>query len=307
MADVTPNTKNNELAIASFLKDHLTPQLVTVTGQDGTPTQVLITPQGLKSQSVKPFLDEYRTAPERRRGTATLTDLPSFIAHVNRFKDEDSALFANADPQKPGLVAVLDYHRAGADGAPRFGQHRASYAFPLSDEWKAWFQANGLKMTQGDFAAFLEDRIGDIAAPPVDGEEATPAAKLAQLLGGKFASPQRLMDLSRGLSVRVDEKVAQVANLQTGEANIQFTTQHSDENGQPLKVPSLFLVTIPVFKSGAPYQLAVRLRYRVSHGSVSWFFELHRPDRVFEHAFNEACEKAGNETGLPLYQGHPEA
>ncbi len=214
------------------------------------------------------------------------------------------------DMERPSLQGVLDYHRQGAEGKPRFGKHRAVYNFPLSNEWRAWKDKNCTAMSQQEFAEFLEDRITDVIAPPdmvgapLDRDD--PMVHLASMLGGAFASPTKLMELSRGLSVRANEQVRQATNLSSGEVSLQFTSEHQDEAGQPLKVPNLFLIAIPVFLSGALYRVAVRLRYRLRAGAISWFYELHRTDLVFDHAFTEACNKARAVTDLPLFVGSPE-
>lgn len=263
------------------------------------------TKDGVVVEVFNPALfDSYRDGPRFRRGTAKFTDLASFVAHANRFKDKDSALFA-AISTEPSLTSVLDYHRAGADEDPRFGKHRGVYSFPLSEEWLAWAGQNGKSMAQVDFAAFVEDRILDIA----DGGAALDRAKaFAEALSCSFASPQKMLELSRGLSVRVDSAVKNAQNLATGEAQILFETKHTDEVGAPIKVPTAFLITIPVFKNGAAYQIPARLRYRVNAnaGRVTWSYELYRADRVLEHAVTEACDAAVKETTLPLFRGTPE-
>ncbi len=134
---------------------------------DGAP-RMLVMPRGMQAQSIKHLLDEYRDRPERRTGTATMTDLESFITWVNRFKDENSAIFVDRTPTKPSLTAVIDYHEAGreSDADPRFCQHRAIYRFPLSEPWQAWAAIDGKPLSHADFAAWLEDRIGDVVAPP---------------------------------------------------------------------------------------------------------------------------------------------
>ena len=82
-------------------------------------------------------LDGRAPVPRVLSGLAKLTDESSFIAHVNRFKDGQSAIFVLED----GFLAVFDYHRAmpqdgdlisGRDGAARWGRHRAQYTPPLS-------------------------------------------------------------------------------------------------------------------------------------------------------------------------------
>lgn len=87
---------------------------------------------------------------------------------------------------------------------------------------------------------------------------------------------------------------------------MQFSEQHQDEKGAPLKVPGAFLLGIQVFKGGALYQVPARLRYRVTNQVVSWSFALYRTDVLFQHAFTEACETAKAQTELPLFVGSPE-
>lgn len=269
---------------------------------------VAAVPGSASIKSIKPLLDEYLTAPERKKGIAKLTDVASFIGHVSRFKDADSALFANRDPKAPQLIGVLNYHEAGP-GAPRFGDHRAIYAFPLSKEWQSWHAANAQKMKQGEFAEFLENRILDVLVPPdisqdVDGIDTI--VELQRLLGGTFAGPSKLLDLSRGMALNAEVKVKNAVNIGSGEVSVQFEETHADGAGAPLKVPSLFLIGIPVFEGGPLYRLAVRLRYRLAGGTLAWFYEIFRADKAFDDAFTEACAKAQTETALPLFYGSPE-
>lgn len=307
---------------------------------DGSPLSAsfIAVPEGMRLESPKKFLDEIRTQPERRRGKAELRTLDSLIDHANRLADEDSALFAWPDLDEPALTAVFDYHERRwlpdesgeslefhSTAAPRFGQHRAVYPFPLSVEWQKWQEHDGAPMQQQAFAEFIEDRLADIGMPapgllrePADIAEAaaggdfgpkTPTEELADLirkLGGQIASPSRMVELSRGLTVHLNEQVKGIVNISNGEAQITYIAQQQDNQGQPLKVPNLFLINIPVFAEGAVYQIAVRLRYRVMGGSVTWFYQMYRVDRAFHHAFREACARAAQETGLPLYYGKPE-
>lgn len=305
---MTTHQDNLVTATRAIMEKYADVKLHEITPGNEKAFEVAEVPEGKKLVSLKQFQDEYRTAPERRKGTASLKDLASFIAHTKRFSDDDSALFANNDPEKPSLTCVFNYHRQKHDGDPRFSDHKAYYAFPLSDEWQAWNKKNGSgnRMSQIDFAEFLEDRISDVIQP--DPEKMDEKLKdFARLLGGDFASPSKLVELSRGLAVHEGAQVKNAYNTSTGEGSIQFVTEHKDANGQPLKVPNLFLIAIPVFKAGPLYQIAVRLRYRLQAGTIHWFYELYRTDKVFKHAFDEACEVAKNETSLPLFIGSQEA
>lgn len=290
---------------AKIVEKYFTPQLVQLKAPaEELSAPVLVTPKGLRVESVKSLLDEYRTAPARRSGTANLADLASFVAHVNRFKDPDSALFAEPDRAKPSLQCVFDYHGAGAKGAPRFGGHRARYAFPLSKEWQAWTRGSGQQMPQVAFAEFIENRIVDIADPALAGDQAKSLQAKAEL---QFCSPSRLLELSRGLSIRQGVRAKSFTSLQSGEMALHFDVENTDEAGAPLKIPNAFLVTLPVFDRGVPYLLAARLRYRLANGAVTWWYDLYQQDIVFDDAFEEACDRAEASTELPLFYGSPEA
>ena len=271
----------------------------------GNDRVAVMVPKGMDLRSIKFLIDEYRDCPERREGTARLDSLESFIEWSLRFKQERSAIFASGKSHgDASLTAVIDYHAAGADGEPSFCKHRGVYSCPASDEWLAWLGKDGKPMSQSDFADFIEDHLTDIA---------NPAAKLktidtfAEQHAVKIATPSQMLDLSKGLEVNVGRKVVQRVSQQSGEARLSFEESHSGSNGQPLSIPGAFALLIPVFRCGGLYPIPIRLRYRIKDTEVLWTFTMHRADRVFQHAFDEACEQAASGTELPLYRGKPEA
>jgi uncharacterized protein YfdQ (DUF2303 family) len=300
--DIEGENESEARAIVTAMEKYGAPEIVRVRRGSAEEAEVLIIPSGKSPVDVKAIVDKYLPHPERKTGTATLTTLKSFVDHVNRFKDAQSAIFADVENRAdPKLMAVIDYHQAGT-GHARWGQHRALYKFPVSDEWKAW---TGRKdpMDQTTFAEFIEERIGDVVDPALAGQV---AKGVAEQLGITLASPARLMEMARGLSIRVGQRVTQHVNTSTGEAVIGFEEKHEGEGGGPLKVPGGFLIAIPVFKNGPLYQVPARLRYRVQGGSVVWWFALQRTDEVWDHAINEACAQAEEGTTLPVFFGKPE-
>jgi uncharacterized protein YfdQ (DUF2303 family) len=263
--------------------------------------RVLVTPKGKEIRSIKPFIDEYLKAPERLKGPARLTTLDSFIDHVLRCKDAGSAIFADTRQESAKLVAVYNYNDVVS--GPRFGDHRAVYEFPLSEEWKAWknVAAKGY-IGQVAFAEFIEDRVTDVIDQAQAGDV---AQRFARDLGFNLAGPQRLIELSRGLAIRVDARVVQAINLSSGESQFTYADEHKGEAGEPLKVPGGFVIQVPVFRGGDPFQIPVRLRYRAKDG-VTWAFLLQRTDLVWDLCINEACARAQADTELPLFYGTPE-
>lgn len=296
-------------AVRRLIEDHTVAKIVTLRDPlTGMEAPALISGEDICSVPVGVF-DEYLPAPRFRRGTARFSQIESLIEHVNRFKDNDSVLFAVDDRTAPSITAVIDYLPAGPEetAGTRFGRHRAVFPFPLSDEWNAWQEGNKKPMRMADFAAFLEDRIVDVL-DMIDGEDSLPEdmQKFVNAVGGLIAGPSRLLELSVGLKVHEKSNVSEAVNLSTGEAQIQFASEHVDGYGSPLKVPNLFLIAIPVFKNGQFYRIASRLRYRKTAEGLVFWYELWRADRVFDHAFRDGCERARVDTELPLLFGTPE-
>lgn len=288
-----------------LVEDYMKPELRFIKEPGtGVEAPVILGKDGV-AQVPATLFNDYRAKPTRRIGIATLLDLDSLIAHVNRFKDGDTVLFANDIRTSPSILAVLDYHRAGSDADPRFGQHRARFTFPLSDEWSAWAAGNKKPMRMAEFAAFLEDRIIDVLDSSTELPE--DMSRFVKAIGGNIASPSKLMEIAVGLKVHEKSNVGETVNLSSGEGEITFVSQHTDAKGAPLKVPNLFLIGIPVFKNGPAYRIAVRLRYRKSDGGLSFWYEMWRDDRVFDDAFNEALGRVRDETSLPVLLGSPEA
>jgi len=274
----------------------------------------LIVPQGKRIESLKPILDQYRALPERRKGTAQLRDVESFIALVDRFKGDASIIYANPDRTQPSVTAVFDYSPRGGDATQAdWHRHRATYAPQLSDEWKAWSARNGQQMQQAEFAAFIEDRVTDLVVPNLD----DPRLKtFAGLVDGVWASPADMVRLSRGLQINVESVVKNAQVLNSGELSIVYEEVHRDGAGEPLKVPTLFRIAIPVFYAGELYGITARLRYRQNAGKITWWYQLVRPDLAFDHAFNgkqdspdekpSIVERIRQETQLPVLLGAPE-
>lgn len=246
-------------------------------------------------------LESYRLHPRRKKGTAEAQTFASFCELTNRHKTEHSAIFADADWRKPSFTAVIDYHHLGKDGQPAYGGHRVHYAFPLSEEWQAWTKMNGQKMTQEDFACFLEDRVAELASPTEEER-----IWLERDFATTIATPSQLVELSRGLQVNVASKVKAAHTLANGEGQIVWEESHQDADGKPLKVPGIFILSCPPFFMGDKVRIPVRLRYRASGGVVVWFYQIYRPDQFITEHVRHALFDAHERTGLPTYEGKPE-
>ncbi len=249
---------------------------------------------------LRKLFEDYRNAPERRRGVARMTTLESFEALVNRHKGESSAIFAATAWPNPKLTAVIDYHET--DGTARFGEHRIEYPFPLTDEFKVWIGQDGKAMEQAEFAAFLEDHAAELAAP-LDAER----NEYQALFKEKFATPAELIDLSRSLEVFVGARVKRGERLASGERTVEFVEEHTNVKGEKIEIPGVFMVSIKAFMDGDAIRIPARLRYRISAGNIHWFYSLYRWEHWLRAQVQDDLAHAAKATGLPTFEGAPEA
>lgn len=250
--------------------------------------------------------DKWRSFPRRRTGTATALTLQAFSDLVERHKDSDSAIFANLfNLTEPSLTAVIDYHTTGDDidtPRPRFGQHRIVHKFPLSVEWRQWAAMNSKEMSQQVFADWLDEHLPELASP-TDAER----AQYEDDLGLTFGTPREILQLSRGLQVNVASTIVNVVKPQSGAGSIVFQEEHQDTEGKPIKVPGLVMLGIPLFFGGAQIRVPVRLRYQIKEKKLVWTFVLHRSQQIVHEALLGCLSEVERATGLPIYEGAPEA
>lgn len=293
----------------NFLAEHMKVDFVDITREDGVDVPAYLDHDGVHIIPPSAF-DAWATKPRFRKGTARLTDLSSFTEHVNRYKDKHSVVFANDDRTAPSFNAVLNYHEEGAEGEPRFGDHRTHLAFRLSDEWVTWQAYNNKPILMADFARFLEDQIVDVLPTGMfDASNDEGAQRFISALGGngRIADPAQLMSLATNLHINEQSVVSQASVLSSGEVKLDFQTTHeASQGGQSITVPTMFVIGIPVFKNGEAYPMIARLRYRKTGSELRFWYELWRSDRVFDKAFDESIQRVQTETGLTVLMGADE-
>lgn len=288
------NQKTVITDVKELIEKYFEPRVLRVDGTGG----LVIAPQGMNVAHVKRFVDEERTSPEILKGTTALHTCESFIEFANRYKSDNSAIFYNKNKQQ--ITCVFD---CATKEKTSFEEHKAVYSFPFSKELRAWSDNNGEKMSQYDFAMFIEQNVLDLAEPPAPDVESSALKEIRMRCGGLYAPVNKMVELSKGIAVRADEKAVIKHNLNTGEATINFTSEHTDINGDAVKVPNMFVIVIPVLDGGKAYQLPCRLRYRLNNGSVIWWYEVINLDKAIELAVNEELEAIKENIGLPVYYG----
>ncbi|WP_150119996.1 DUF2303 family protein, partial [Sulfitobacter sp. HI0021] len=194
--------------------------------------------------------------------------------------------------------------------------HRAIYDFPLSKEWKTWTSISGEALEKDEMGEFIEANAKDVMDPTPalialdDKAKVEPwesrLIQTARQIDGRFGQLMQLLQMSRQFQVYETSNLTVTSNRDTGETSIQFLDEHKGKDGQPIKIPNLIIIAIPVFEGGAPYRMPVRFRYRKIGGAIRFIMSPLNPQRAFDNAFQVAVDQAKDQTDLPVFMGKSE-
>ena len=290
----------NEKNICELIKESIKPEVIKA--QNGT--QFLVHPDQSSVVDLTGMEEKYLTRPSLRKGDVTLARLKSFVDYTNKYKDDDTIIYVSGSVDKnqvsANAVTVFNDHpykeNKGDAGRRDFS---CKYKFPISKELSSFIKYNSVKMTQLEFSIFLEDHAVSMIDPYTDQELIPKGTEIA--LSGKGADPIKMIELSRGLEIRVQEKVQNSSRASSGEMQFRFSVEHEGADGSPLTVPSWFMISIPVFEGGERVPIIAKLRYRVKDGEISWFYELFGMNDVFDMAFNNAVNYISESTGIDTF------
>lgn len=243
---------------------------------------VALVPDSVNIQSLEHLLP----APTRTRQKLTVLDAESFIEYVNRFASSATAVFCNG-PEGRTFTAVIDYHQPDS---PAWRDHVATYRCPTTIEWGRWKEHDRKRMDQATFAEFFEENVKDITQP-ADQPNAPGAADM--------------LEISRTLEAKKNITFRQGTRLDNGQVQLTYNEEidgRAGESGQ-LRIPEQFYIAVKPFLGGDAFCVPARFRYRITDGRLMMWFELVRPDKVLEEAYNAVRTKIKNAIQeVPLYE-----
>ncbi len=231
---------------------------------------------------------------------------------MSEHTDESAPVFAKGVEKamvwKKPEISFVGIGNYSSMRQPAWHDWRVEYKFPVSEEWGIWAAKHEVWMKQSDFAEFIEARIYDLTSLR-SGEELSEAVtrflEATASLSGDAATPNRVVELSRGLQVAAESKLETSIKLQSGEATLSFSEAHKDAGGRPLRVPPLFYIRIPVFYQTAPVLVGVRLRYRREGTSLVWQVLLFAPELIVRAEFDKLAQNVVA-VKRTLYLGSPD-
>lgn len=252
--------------------------------------------------------------PLRRRGVYKAADVESLrnwlAAHGKSapiFAAGLESLGDNWRMPKLSLVAIANY---SADGAkPAWHDFRGEYNFPVSDPWAKWGKIHEQWITQEAFANLIDNHIHELTMVR-EGEELSEAVtRFLEVAAtenrvNRAATPSELFQLSRSLEIYSDVKFESKINQATGERMLVHSVEQKGAGGQPLVIPAMFYIRIPVFFGERASLIGVRLRTRAPGGSVSFQCSLFAPELIVRDSFMNIAHDLGDEHSV--YLGSPD-
>lgn len=233
-----------------------------------------------KQVNITDLIEKAQLHPNRKVGTTVLLSLDSFNEYVKE-QGRDATTHIYADPDARTLTAVFNDHGKNADAGWR--DQRAVYTAEYSREFKTWMENNCQPMTQEQFAIFLEDNIADVVEPSGD----------------------TLLKVALTLQAKTEVHFSSSKRLDNGQVQLTYTENtQATATGDAMEIPREFAIGCRLFKNGDGYKIKARLKYRLSAGSVKFWYELDRPLNAVEEDFASYVEKAKNEK-FPLLIGKP--
>jgi uncharacterized protein YfdQ (DUF2303 family) len=223
-------------------------------------------------------LEPYLAEPLRIAEDRMFTSVESFTTYVNRFKGENTAIFA--DQKGDQLIAEIDSH---GPGKPSRVTHIATLKLEKTLAMAAWMKANNIKMRQADFADFIEDNATDISDP---------AAAV-------------MIEVAHHMKATKDAQFESKVNLENG----SFVFKHNEEvkgtrKDGTTEVPAGFKLALTVYRGQTqPFSLDAKLRYRIDDGSLIMWFVVPLLARLLEQAFDDVVTQVKKATGIDILHG----
>ena len=242
--------------------------------------EFIVVPDGFDLRDVT---DPHRL-PGFIRQTLTVDQPGSLSAYVNRFKTDQSVLFADLDSAQ--VIARLDYHESylGEEGAasaptPSQNKHVATLQLRETQEFKDWYEFCSELWSQADFANFLDENRIDVIKP--DGGE--------------------LLEIVKDLQTVSTSNFSGKVDLTNGDVRIGFETETREV--QQVLLPKTVTLRLAIYEGEEPVEIECALRWRGQSGGVKLALVMRRINRVKRELFAKIANDVAEATGLPVYFG----
>jgi uncharacterized protein YfdQ (DUF2303 family) len=256
----------------------------------------VIVPVGFKTESLAPFLP-----PARIKQNVVMLEAGSFADYVNRFKTDNTLIFADVTDTGAKFVAILDYHEKATQSKKEISvtevsiglkanycSHTARFECITTKEWQDWMANNGKRMDQVAFATFLEENMELIQTPP----------------------GATLLEIVQTLHGHVDARFVQATRLQSGRVTLSYDEDvvvkgNSITKEGAVDLPTQIIAGIAPFQGTEKYEVKARLKYRIENRKLSLWYETISPHRIIRDAVLNVTKEISEKTGIIPFIGRP--
>lgn len=210
-----------------------------------------------------------------------LTDAGSLSHYMNRFKNDESILFASIAHNS--ITGVIDYHgRSGSDGKvdPKLGRHQATLNLPFSKEWTTWMGQDQKLLAHVEFANFLEENALDVASP----------------MGAD------LLEICRDLQVRQDMHFSSAVRM-GDTVSVSYQKDEDATTKSNMSLPIDFTLAIPVYFNEPPVAVRCMMRRSIKDGELRLGYKMIRAENIRQDDFQRIVGEIEANTGLDAVYG----
>uniref|UniRef100_UPI0025E24AB1 DUF2303 family protein n=1 Tax=Sphingomonas sp. TaxID=28214 RepID=UPI0025E24AB1 len=225
--------------------------------------------------------------------TLVLQNAISLIEYINRFKGDETMIFA--DIKSDSIVASIDYHKAPAEEKDvtkqaMHRQHTATLMLPKSEQWAIWTAQNEKLITHMGFSSFLEENSFDVVS--LDGKGSSSGAPVGA----------DLLELCRDLQVKQDVKFS--SSIRMGDnASISYSKDADATTKDNMSLPVAFTISIPVYFGEAPVQIVCYTRRSISDGKLLLGYKMLRLEAIRQAEFGRVVNEVEGATQVPMVYG----
>lgn len=239
-----------------------TEDLVLISGEDGSQNII----------DLRSFTPDPRMAKSAAR---SVRDTRSFLTYLGKHRNaEQTEVYADLEASR--IVAIIDAHLGDGAESGR-NQHVLSLDLVHTPEWNTWIANDGKKMSQIDFAEFMESNHADIV-----GEDGVTLLEVAQDLQG-----------ATNVEWQSGERLA------NGEVKLSFkeTVTARVGNRDDVSIPAKFKIAVKPYLGSARYSVGVAFRFKLDGPRVTMSYHLDRPHVTLESAFEDMVNEV--QAGIP--------
>lgn len=246
--------------------------------EDGTP--FVIIPDRFKVESLAGQLP----LPVRNKGVTKLGDYESFVAYVKRYASENKTLlYAAVAPDRSSATFTAILNASEGPTSPNWGDFRAMFTPVPTVEWERFKNKNKVKMSQTEFAEFIEENAISIVNP----------------------SSADMLEVALHLQANTKVEFISGVKLQDGTVSFRYEEITEAKGKGELAVPSEFKIGVKIFEGGFSYELSARLRFRIENKALVFWYELVNPHLSVQDALETTGRMIERELKIEALSGSP--